>query len=719
MESSLSFLNILTSFFLPHDNIYSDIVFDPSIPSIWLWIGGFILLSLGIYSFSLKLKGSLLRFIFGAFILLCLSNPVLIQEERESQKNTVLLLIDDSASQKIGNRGAQSLQARNHIEAEILKHSNTLDLKIIHLSDINTLDGISGRTNLKEALQNAHSNMPINRTAGTILITDGQGHDLPLKSETIPATETYISSPMHVFLTGQKDEIDRQITIIDLPAYGIVGEEVELAFRIDQQAPKSADQNGLVTLNIDGQKPKRMTIPVGSIHKLKIPLERRGRLTLSLKVDMIADEISTSNNETAISINAVRDRLKVLLVSGVPHQGERTWRNLLKSDPSVDLVHFTILRPPEKQDDTPVQELSLIAFPTRELFQTKLHEFDLVVFDRYRRRGVLPSIYLRNIVKYVEQGGAFLEVGGPSYASPYSLYRTPLGDILPGEPNGIITQQPFKPKLTEDGLRHPVTARLPLGPLTTLNDDIRWGRWLRQISVEAKDGDILMNGLDEQPLLVLNRVDKGRVAQLFSDQIWLWAHGYEGGGPYAELIRRLSHWLMKEPELEENDLRAEINGNTLHVSMRSLLPLEANVRITGPNDFNENLVLKHLSNGKYEGKLSINVAGIYHINNGEKSILATQDQDKNQEWQNIISTKIPLRPIVKASNGSIDYIENGLPHLKVLQKNQKTSGRNWIGLKDNHAFIVTGSRYVDILSGWFALLVGGILALAYWRKETG
>ncbi len=94
----------------------------------------------------------------------------------------------------------------------------------------------------------------------------------------------------------------------------------------------------------------------------------------------------------------------MLLVSGEPHPGERTWRNLLKSDSSVDLVHFTILRPPEKQDGVPVNELSLIAFPTRELFLEKINDFDLIIFDRYRRRGILPSAYLDNIRSYVEQG---------------------------------------------------------------------------------------------------------------------------------------------------------------------------------------------------------------------------------------------------------------------------------------------------------------------------
>ena len=140
----------------------------------------------------------------------------------------------------------------------------------------------------------------------------------------------------------------------------------------------------------------------------------------------------------------MRDKLRVLLVSGEPHAGERTWRNLLKSDASVDLVHFTILRPPEKQDGTPINELSLIAFPTRELFQQKINEFQLIIFDRYARQGVLPIIYFDNIARYVRDGGAVLVAAGPDYASQTSIWRTPLDVVLPAEPSGRITEQPFR-----------------------------------------------------------------------------------------------------------------------------------------------------------------------------------------------------------------------------------------------------------------------------------
>ena len=169
------------------------------------------------------------------------------------------------------------------------------------------------------------------------------------------------------------------------------------------------------------------------------------------------------------------------MVSGQPYPGLRVWRNLLKADPAVDLVHFTILRPPEKQDGTPIRELALIAFPSRELFEVKLKEFDLIIFDNYSRRGLLPLIYLENIARYVEEGGALLEAAGPQFAEPLSLYRTPLARVLPGRPTGETFERGFRPVVTEAGQRHPVTAGL-----AAASGEPDWGRWFRQLDVETE-----------------------------------------------------------------------------------------------------------------------------------------------------------------------------------------------------------------------------------------
>ena len=301
-----------------------------------------------------------------------------------------------------------------------------------------------------------------------------------------------------------------------------------------------------------------MTVPVGRDVTLSIPIDHGGPNVLEIEVEAGPQELTLANNRAAIVVNGVRDRLRVLLVSGEPHAGERVWRNILKSDPSVDLVHFTILRPPEKQDGTPIRELSLIAFPIRELFDVKLDEFDLIIFDRYSQRGIIPQAYIDNVVRYVRRGGALLEAAGPTFGTPMTLFRTPLGEILPTEPTGDVREQGFRPQLTALGRRHPVTADLPGAGKP--GEAPSWGRWFRQVEGRRHSGTAIMSGENGGPLLVLDRVGNGRIAQLLSDQMWLWARGFEGGGPQAELLRRLAYWLMKEPDLEENDLRAVDRG---------------------------------------------------------------------------------------------------------------------------------------------------------------
>ena len=305
------------------------------------------------------------------------------------------------------------------------------------------------------------------------------------------------------------------------------------------------------------------------------------------------------NNRAVVSIDGVRDKLRVLLVSGEPHAGERTWRNLLKSDASVDLVHFTILRPPEKQDGTPINELSLIAFPTRELFQQKIDEFQLIIFDRYARQGVLPIIYFDNIARYVRNGGAVLVAAGPDYASSTSLWRTPLEVILPAEPSGQVTETPFRAQLSNVGKRHPVTRDLE----GSASDPPRWSRWFRVVDTKKAEGATVMQAADDKPLLVLSREGEGRIALLLSDHIWLWARGYEGGGPHLDLLRRLSHWLMKQPELEEEALRLSSHGRELSIERQSMADTIGEVTVTAPSGTTTTLTLQSAQPGLWRGSM--------------------------------------------------------------------------------------------------------------------
>lgn len=683
------------------------IEFAPLLPWIAIAILGaaaLLLSGLGLYA---RANGALLRTAAFAVLILTLLNPSLVAEERDPLKDVAVVLVDVSPSQSVGNRRDQVAEALQAIENATKKYSDSLDLRVIRVGQDGLVAADQG-TRLLAPLKRALSDVPARRVAGAILLTDGQVHDVPaeIQSEGLPV-------PLHVLLSGRRGEVDRRLIVVKAPAFGIVGKEQEMTIRIEDNASLPADKATL-TIRRDGGDATSSVAPIGTDHKLSFTLSHGGPTVFEIEVAPGPNELTRINNRAVITINGVRDRLRVLLVSGEPYAGERTWRNLLKSDPSVDLIHFTILRPPEKQDGTPINELSLISFPTRELFEVKIADFDLVIFDRYRRRGVLPPSYLRNIVDYVADGGALLEAVGPTFAGPFSIYRTPLGKALPGEPTGEIVDRGFRPKVTEMGQRHPVTASLP-GDRPGKDPD--WGRWYRQIDVAVKQGRVLMNGADERPLLILDRFGEGRVAQLNSDHIWLWARGHDGGGPQAELLRRLAHWLMKEPELEENDLRAIAKGERLEITRRDIDAEARDISVTGPDGKVSQVTLEAKRDGLYTGSLPIKQSGLYRISDGDRIFMAVAGSLNPVEFADISASADHLSPLSKAAGGAVRWLEDGIPNLRRVAPNRNTAGRDWVGLVANEDYIVTGVNVVPLLPALIVLLLAlGTTALA-WRRE--
>ena len=555
------------------------IAFSPLVPPLLLAIAGAIGVVLIFLAWRGGLRGAALRLLALAAFILALLGPSLQREDRAPLPDIAVLVKDESQSQAIGNRRQRTDEATARIAAEA-KALGNLDLRVVSARS-GVTSGEDG-TRLFRALRDALSDIPPERFAGAILITDGQVHDVP-EGQPLPG----YAGPIHSLITGERSEIDRRIALVHVPKFGIVGQELKIRFRVDDHnAP--ADQGPVeVAISIDGNASGTMSVMPGQLAEASVKIGHGGQNLIELSIPEIKGEITLQNNRAIVSTEGVRDRLRVLLVSGEPHPGERTWRNLLKADASVDLVHFTILRPPEKQDGTPIKELSLIAFPTRELFVDKLSEFDLIIFDRYQRRGVLPMAYIANIADYVERGGAVLVNAGPDYASALSLYNTPLSTVLPAIPLGDVISEPFKPEVTAKGERHPVTRGLPgagrRDAQGKLVEEPSWGRWLRLIKAEPREGDVVMSGADDQPLMVLSRSGEGRVALLLSDHAWLWTRGFEGGGPQAELLRRMAHWSMKEPELEEEALSGRQQGNDLIIERRTMADRAADVTVTSPS----------------------------------------------------------------------------------------------------------------------------------------
>ncbi len=681
------------------------LVTDPLIAPIWLAGLGIISLAATLASAWLRAPGTLYRAAAVTVLLTLLVNPTLREEDREPIDDVAVLVVDNSASMNLGDRSTTRDDAVDRLKDQLDLIAN-LDVRVVE-SDRAAKDG---GTALFSALDSAIADIPRERLAGVLVVTDGQVHDAPSSLAALG-----IAAPLHGVFAGNPKASDRKLIVEEATRFGIVGEPISVRFRVDEEGGDSV-QPVSVEVRLNGERVNQLSVRPGDETTTALALPHGGENVVEIIASALPGELTEQNNRATLVMTGIRDRLRVLLVSGEPHAGERTWRNLLKADPSVDLVHFTILRPPEKQDGTPISELSLIAFPTRELFSAKLDEFDLIIFDRYRRRGVLPIVYLGNVARYVENGGAVLAAAGPAFASPFSIYRTPLAGILPAQPTGQIVERGYKAALTDDGDRHPVTAALP-GSQTSPPE---WGRWFRLIEASQTSGRAVMEGPEGRPLMVLDTVGEGRVAQLLSDHAWLWARGFEGGGPQAELLRRLAHWLMKEPDLEEERLLATGNDGALTIERRTMAAEAEQVTITKPSGSTETLTLSETAPGRFTGSLATDEIGLHQVTDRTLHAVAAVGPTNPREFKDVRATEETLGPLIAENGGGAFWIEElgGAPTLRSVRPGRDASGNEWAGLRRNGGYVLKAVTQVPLLSPLIALpLMIGLLLLG-WRRES-
>jgi hypothetical protein len=710
------------------EQVIAAIRFDPLLP-LWVLIAlGALSLAVVAVGFWRRGRGTLLRLAAFAVLLLWLTGPRLVQETRESLRDIGLLVVDQSASMQVGDRAHLAEVARQSIEAQAAR------LPDLELRTITVPESGNAGTHLFSEVDRALADIPRSRLAGTIAITDGQLHDVPTAA---PGGE-----PLNLLLTGKGEETDRRLRVIEAPGYGIVGKSVILRVAIDDLGTTGHTGPATLTVRRDGQLFRTESVPVSTEQRIEVPITRAGPTVIEMSASPLAGEVSQLNNRAVVEINGVRDRLRVLLISGEPHQGERTWRRLLKADPSVDLVHFTILRPPEKDDRTPLNELALIAFPVRELFVDKIGEFDLIILDRFQNRGLLPLPYLANIASRVRQGGALLMSVGPEFTGATSLASTPLGTVLPGGParTNAVVDGPFRPWVTDLGQRHPVTEGLiganpaePTAPgpttpgpntagMTSPGGAAKgpeWGSWYRRIEPGAISGEVLLRTPDDRPLLALDHVGQGRTALLLSDQIWLWSRGHQGGGPQAELLRRIAHWLMQEPDLEENALTARVADGRLRIESRSTDPgVPADVVVTDPDGKKETVKLHEDSPGRATAVRAAPVPGVWQVTQGTRSAYAAAGAANPPELADLRATATVAGPLARASDGGVHWLAGAeVPELRRTEEDRSASGSAWIGLQRRHDHVVTGVAALELLPGWLSLpVMVGLLVLA-WRRE--
>jgi hypothetical protein len=694
----LSAWSIALSPFLPWPAIYALAVAALVVSVAMVWRG---------------VRGAWLRALSMALLLLALCDPNLVQENRRPLKDIVALVVDRSESQDIGERPRQTDKARDEVE-ERLKALGDVDLRLVETSrDESETEG----TKLFAALRGALSDAPPGRVGGAILITDGDAHDIPQSAAALG-----FNAPLHVLITGHDGERQRRLELVEAPRYGIVGKDQVIEARVLDSADRG--EPAKLTARRDGETIATIEAKVGERIDVKVPIDHPGPNVIELEVAPVEGELAADSNRAVVNIEGVRDKLRVLLVSGKPHPGERMWRNLLKSDPNVDLVHFTILRPPEKgADGTPINELSLIAFPVADLFGRRIKDFDLIIFDRYAQQSILPYVYLDNIANYVRDGGALLMAEGPEFSTPDGLFYSPLGAISPAEPSGDDVEAPYRAKVSDEGQRHPVTRGL--NGVDANTGESGWGRWFRLVGAKPTSGLTVMSGAGDKPLLVLSRVDKGRVALLLSDQMWLWARGYDGGGPYLDLLRRLAHWLMKEPDLEEEALRASAKGREVTVERQSVSDAARDTYLVAPDGKKTKLELTPYAPGLSRAHVIVSRFGLYRAEDGEHVALVNVGQENPLEMQDVVSSTEKLRPIAEATGGTVRRIAAAsgdaiaVPRVVALNPSPSYGGGDYIGIKRTGSSELIGARSTSLASGFFGLAVLlGMVTLA-WVKESG
>ncbi|MBG0811629.1 hypothetical protein IY145_19955 [Methylosinus sp. H3A] len=654
-------------------------------------------------------RGAPLRLATLALVLLALTDPSLLREQREPLKTIVPIVLDRSESQSFGERMPQTDAAKAALETALQKLGD-IEPRVI---DAARPGGEADGTKLFQALEEGLKDVPRERIGAAIMVTDGIVHDIPANAAALG-----FKAPLHVLVTGHEGERDRRLELVEAPRFGIVGKDQTIRARVVDSNLGGAEPVVIETRR-DGVALAPIVARAGEIVDIPVRVEHGGSNVVELEVETLPGELTAVNNKAVVTIEGVRDKLKVLLVSGEPHPGERSWRNLLRSDANVDLVHFTILRPPEKLDGTPPNELSLIAFPTADLFGRKINEFDLIVFDRYSNQTILPSVYFDNILRYVDNGGAFLVATGPDFATVQGLYYSPLESIIPARPDGSLYERAFRARVSKEGEKHPVTRGLE----GAKSDPPAWGEWFRQVDTDVVKGNSILTGANDKPLLVLSREGKGRVAALLTDQIWLWARGYEGGGPHVDLMRRLAHWLMKEPDLEEEALRASAHGHDIAIERQSLKEAPAPVTMTTPSGATSPIALAPAEPGLSRAHHTAKETGLYRFQSGELTALVNVGAENPREFREVVSTTEKLRPLAEATGGTVRRLAKDasgaivMPRIVEMREASVFGGADYIGVKRTGASSLKGVEVAPLAMGLWGLaaLLGAIVLAWGWE----
>ncbi|HEX8703521.1 MAG TPA: glutamine amidotransferase [Myxococcaceae bacterium] len=427
----------------------------------------------------------------------------------------------------------------------------------------------AGSTDILSALRSvAAGSQGSRKLSGVVVISDG-ADNAEFAAGAVGRARSALADlnvPVSTILVGKEALKDLSIEGLKVDDFAFVRNSLTVEVEIHGRG--FAGKDIPVVLSQEGKTVANKSVRFGSNDDVQpvaftFTPDATGRFVYTVTVPTFPDEAVSDNNSRSFTLKVIRDRVRVLLVVGRPSWDERFLRGLLRQDANVDMVSFYILR--SMSDDPGVEsqekELSHIPFPMEEIFDEKLDTFDVVIFQNFGYADPQLAIteYERNLERYVNNGGAFVMIGGDSVLGEGRASMPTLMEALPVEAAGPANIEPFKARLTPEGLRHPVTA-LGSGFAST---EAAWGE-LPSIpginSTRARKGATVLvehpfHTVDGKnaPLVAVWDYGRGRAMTLATDASWYWAFtSHQGGSPnrtYDRFWSNALRWLVRDPDL--------------------------------------------------------------------------------------------------------------------------------------------------------------------------
>jgi uncharacterized membrane protein len=536
-----------------------------------------------------------------ALIVLFLTNPTVLLQIVQKIRIPLAVLIDTSES--MGLPASSAAEATRLQQAKALLVGGRVlddlerdfDLRVYRFDahaaavtrdDIAALAADGRATNVAQSLSEVQQEYRDTPLAGMVVLSDGivTAGEMPVEAM------RHAGVPLVTVGMGEPERYrDIQIAAVEAPTFAFIHSPTEIEVTVKswgyrgQTIPLVLKQEGRIVatanLLLDDQRATKRAA-------FTLTPKEVGRYRLSVETPVQVGEMLRENNHQDFQLQVRRDKIRVLVVAGRPSWNYRFLRRALKSDPSIDLISFIILRTPTDVVNVPDDQLSLIPFPTNRLFTEELGNFDLLIFDNFSYLLYFPMLYLENIRKFVAEGGAFAMFGGDQSFDLGGFANTPIEDILPVnlERSGYgYVQARVKMALTPEGLQHPITRLAPNAEETKRIWEempaLRGFNRARRPKPEAVTLGVTADGQFRQaPLMATMQYGEGRTLAFLSDQLWRWnfemVGAHKGNHHYLNMVHQMVRWLVKEPELRPVQLFSDKDryqlGETVALRIRVL-----------------------------------------------------------------------------------------------------------------------------------------------------